>query len=194
MVRVQSGGGVLCIATLQLVVGLCLLGIYEGYKQKYWRDVYVSFDNNQQPSPFQSYIERAAFRSTPLDFMFYLAIINNVFSVFGVVGVLSQQGTMVMAFFAYNALQMVVAFHYFVDVCTDIGKSKTNKGNKLVNLTGIEQSAASFLFFNFFLSICATIFAVKAMEEIKSRQRDNFNRLTVLNSDTLQFQPDGRGV
>ncbi len=28
----QSGGGVLCIASLQVVVGLCLLGIYEGYK------------------------------------------------------------------------------------------------------------------------------------------------------------------
>lgn len=28
----KSGGGVLCIALLQLVVGMCLLGIYEGYK------------------------------------------------------------------------------------------------------------------------------------------------------------------
>ena len=28
----KSGGGVLCISALQLVVGLILLGIYEGYK------------------------------------------------------------------------------------------------------------------------------------------------------------------
>jgi len=31
-VRMRSGGGVLCIAALQLLVGLCLLGLYEGYK------------------------------------------------------------------------------------------------------------------------------------------------------------------
>ena len=30
--NMKSGGGVLCIAALQLVVGLVLLGIYEGYK------------------------------------------------------------------------------------------------------------------------------------------------------------------
>ena len=30
--NMKSGGGVLCIAALQLVVGLILLGIYEGYK------------------------------------------------------------------------------------------------------------------------------------------------------------------
>lgn len=28
----RSGGGVLCVSTLQLVVGLILLGIYEAYK------------------------------------------------------------------------------------------------------------------------------------------------------------------
>lgn len=30
----KSGGGVLCISILQLIVGLVLLGIYEGYKVK----------------------------------------------------------------------------------------------------------------------------------------------------------------
>ena len=30
--NMKSGGGVLCIAALQLAVGLILLGIYEGYK------------------------------------------------------------------------------------------------------------------------------------------------------------------
>lgn len=28
----KSGGGVLCISSLQLIVGLVLLGVYEGYK------------------------------------------------------------------------------------------------------------------------------------------------------------------
>lgn len=30
--NMKSGGGVLCVAALQLIVGLVLLGIYEGYK------------------------------------------------------------------------------------------------------------------------------------------------------------------
>ena len=30
--NMKSGGGVLCISVLQLIVGLVLLGIYEGYK------------------------------------------------------------------------------------------------------------------------------------------------------------------
>ena len=30
--NMKSGGGVLCISILQLIVGLVLLGIYEGYK------------------------------------------------------------------------------------------------------------------------------------------------------------------
>lgn len=30
--RVSSGGGVLIVAALQLLVGLALLGIYEGFK------------------------------------------------------------------------------------------------------------------------------------------------------------------
>ena len=32
--NMKSGGGVLCISSLQLIVGLVLLGIYEGYKVK----------------------------------------------------------------------------------------------------------------------------------------------------------------
>ena len=30
--NMKSGGGVLCVSALQLIVGLVLLGIYEGYK------------------------------------------------------------------------------------------------------------------------------------------------------------------
>ena len=55
-----------------------------------------------------------------MDFLFWLAIINNIFSIFGFTGVLNQQKELVTGFFAYNA-QIIVAFHYFVDVCADVG-------------------------------------------------------------------------
>lgn len=56
-----------------------------------------------------------------MDFIFWLAIINNVFSIFGFTGVLNHQKELVTGFFAYNAVQMIVSFHYFVDVCADVG-------------------------------------------------------------------------
>ena len=56
-----------------------------------------------------------------MDFLFWLAIINNIFSIFGFTGVLNHQKELVTGFFAYNAVQMIVAFHYFVDVCADVG-------------------------------------------------------------------------
>lgn len=34
----RSGSGVLCIAASQLLVGLVLLGLYEGYKSYYYSD------------------------------------------------------------------------------------------------------------------------------------------------------------
>ena len=55
-----------------------------------------------------------------MDFVFWLAIINNIFSIFGFTGVMNQQKELVTGFFAYNAVQMIVSFHYFVDVCADV--------------------------------------------------------------------------
>lgn len=49
--------------------------------------------------------------------------------------------------------------------------------------------AAVFIFFNFLLSIAATAFATKAIDEIKVKQREEYNRLSVL-SDTLQYEVD----
>ena len=46
--------------------------------------------------------------------IFYLAIVNNIFSICGLAGVLNAHRELVIAFFAFNATQMVVAFHYFV--------------------------------------------------------------------------------
>lgn len=55
-----------------------------------------------------------------MDFLFYLAVINNVFSIFGLAGVLHSQKELVTSFFAYNAIQVMVAFGFFVDVCVDV--------------------------------------------------------------------------
>ena len=43
----ESGGGVLCIAVSQLVVGLTLLGIYEGYKAYYY-NTYVDQESKEE--------------------------------------------------------------------------------------------------------------------------------------------------
>lgn len=43
-----------------------------------------------------------------LDFLFYLSMINNIFSIFGFAGVLNAQKELVTGFFAFNAVQMVV--------------------------------------------------------------------------------------
>jgi hypothetical protein len=59
--------------------------------------------------------------STPMDYVFYLSMASNVFSILGLAGVLNQQRELVMAFFTYSTVQMVVVFHYFVDICADVG-------------------------------------------------------------------------
>ncbi len=51
------------------------------------------------------------------------------------------------------------------------------------------QAAAALIFLNFLLSCAATFFAVRAVDEIKAKQREEYNRFTVL-SDTLQYEPD----
>uniref|UniRef100_A0A061R0V3 Uncharacterized protein n=1 Tax=Tetraselmis sp. GSL018 TaxID=582737 RepID=A0A061R0V3_9CHLO len=173
----RSGGGVLCIATLQLIVGICLLGIYEGYKAHYFKT---------DPNDTKEKLFITSVGQTPLDFLFYLSIVNNIFSVFGLAGVLNAQKELVIGFFAYNAVIMVVDFHYFWDLYTDV--SIRYKGEPK-GLTPYEQAMCAFVFFNFFLSICAIFFAVKALEEIKTKSREEFNRLAVL-SDNLQYEPD----
>ena len=52
-------------------------------------------------------------------FTFYLAIINNIFSICGLAGVLNAHRELVIAFFAFNAAQMVFSFHFFVDMVAD---------------------------------------------------------------------------
>ncbi|KAK9838850.1 hypothetical protein WJX74_004555 [Apatococcus lobatus] len=175
---IRSGGGVLCISTLQFMTGLILLGIYEGFRAHAVKDSKAEDDASRLASVL-------TYRKT-LDFLFYLSMINNIFSIFGFAGVLNAQKELVTGFFAFNAVQMVVAFHYFVDVVTD---TTIRYKNEPTSLTSYEQSAAAFLFFNFILSVAATVFALQAIDEIKTKQREDFNRLSVL-SDTLQFEND----
>ena len=61
-----------------------------------------------------------SFRS-PLDYVFYLSTVNNIAAIFGFAGVLTAQRELVMAFFAWNAVQMVLVFYLFVDVIADVG-------------------------------------------------------------------------
>jgi Ca2+/H+ antiporter len=51
------------------------------------------------------------------------------------------------------------------------------------------QAAAAFVFFNFLLSMAAVFFAVRAVEEVKAKQREEYGRMAVL-SDNLQFESD----
>lgn len=75
---------------------------------------------------------------TPMDGVFYISMLSNVFSVLGLAGVLNQQKELVMAFFTYSAVQMVAVFHFFVDVCADV--SVRFPGQK--SLGSYEQAAA----------------------------------------------------
>jgi hypothetical protein len=75
---------------------------------------------------------------TPMDYVFYLSIASNVFSILGLAGVLHQQKDLLTAFFTYSAVQMVVVFHYFVDICADVSIRFPNQ----VALGSYEQAAA----------------------------------------------------
>ena len=46
------------------------------------------------------------------------------------------QRELIIGFFAYNAAQMVISFHYFVDLCTDTGIKFRGEPSKL---TAYEQ-------------------------------------------------------
>ncbi|EFJ44912.1 hypothetical protein VOLCADRAFT_94677 [Volvox carteri f. nagariensis] len=190
MWKMRSGSGVLCISAAQLVVGLCLLGVYEGYKAYYF-DKFIA-EEKKDLSDTASVATRVAGYESPLDFRspmgfsYYLSIANNMFAIFGLAGVVNAQRELIIAFFAYNAAQMVISFHAFVDLCTDAGIKYDGEPAKL---TSFERAAATFIFFSFLLSLLATVFALKAMDEVKSKQREEFNRMAVL-SDTLAYEPD----
>ncbi|GFR48238.1 hypothetical protein Agub_g10100 [Astrephomene gubernaculifera] len=179
----RSGSGVLCISACQLVVGLCLLGVYEGYKAYYYDN--LTDESASVSSRVATYESPLDFRS-PMGFSYYLSIANNMFAIFGLAGVINAQRELIIAFFSYNAAQMVIAFHAFVDLCTDVGIRYAGEPAKL---TSFERASATFIFFCFLLSLLATVFAVKAIDEVKTKQREELTRMAVL-SDTLQYEVD----
>ncbi len=124
----KSGGGVLCVSVLQLVVGLALLGIYEAYKVSVHRSDRRALDappprhprpltSSANAIPTASHTWRTpSFRalqkqffegktdkgttvltttSTPMDLVFFLSILNNIFAFFGLAGVINSQKELV---------------------------------------------------------------------------------------------------
>lgn len=56
--------------------------------------------------------------STPLDYIFYLSILLNIFAIAGLFGSINEIKELVMIFFAWNAVQLIVTFSFFVDTAT----------------------------------------------------------------------------
>mmetsp|Transcript_16491 Transcript_16491/g.28273 ORF Transcript_16491/g.28273 Transcript_16491/m.28273 type:complete len:185 (-) Transcript_16491:349-903(-) len=182
----KSGGGVLVISAAQLVVGMVLLGLYEGYKAWYFTHFLIESEDDKVDSRVQSYESPLDFRS-PMGFIFYLSIFNNIFAIMGLFGVLQAQRELIIGFFGYNAASLVVSFHFFVDLVTDVRVKYRGEPSRL---TSYEQAAAAFIFINFLLSAAATLYAVKAVDEIKTKQREDYNRITVLSTEGLQYEAD----
>ena len=63
-------------------------------------------------------------RPSPQGFTFWLSLVNNVFAICGLAGVLNAHRELVIAFFAFNATQMVALFHFFVDLLADARESQ----------------------------------------------------------------------
>lgn len=121
---------------------------------------------------------------TPLDFLFWTSSLNNVAAFFGLAGILGNQRELVIFFFTYNAAQLVLTLNYFIDVLFDL--TVRYAGADAAGLNGYERAAAAFLFCNFLLSIGATYFAVKAVQEIKQKQREEYRSISVV-PDSLAF-------
>lgn len=160
-----------------------------GYKAYYY-DKFMEVEDARADKP--GVATRVAPFESPLDFrssmgfIFYLSIFNNMFAIFGLAGVINAQRELIIAFFSYNAAQMVISFHTFVDLCTDVGIKYAGEPPKL---SAFERASATLVFFCFALSLLATVFAVKAIDEVKNKQREEFTRMAVL-SDTLQYEAD----
>ena len=170
----KSGGGVLLVSALQLIVGLVILFIYEGYKGQYLSHSgsspppsAVPTENGNETSI--TIYERGGglMATTPMDGIFVYSMVINVFALCGLAGMLSQNKHLVLGFFAYNAVNLVVSFHVFVDVCTTIGVRNSATKDSAPYAKGV----AAFLFFNFCLSCVACVFAVKAVDEIREKNK-----------------------
>ena len=79
-------------------------------------------------------------------------------------------------------MQIVISFHMFVDVCVDTTIKFPRESG--IN-SGYEKAAAVFVFFNFLLSVGATVFAVQAVSEMREKTREEYNKITTVLDDAL---------
>ncbi|PRW58673.1 flavin reductase [Chlorella sorokiniana] len=168
-----------------LLVGLTLLGIYEGFKTHYFNSS-IKADVPDEASK-QLAAERVLFFRTPLDFLFWYCTLTCICALFGLAGIFSAQPTLVTLFFGYNLCQTVLSFNLFVDVLADKGIRYVSEA---ADVTGYEKGAAALLFINFALSLASGYFTLQAVTEIKQKQRETqYHEMAAL-SDNLQFEPD----
>jgi len=82
----------------------------------------------------------------------------------------------------------VAGAHWFVDILVD---TTVRFGGEPPGLTGYEKATAVFLLLQVALAACATALAMRAVDEIKAKNREEYSRLTTTTlNDTLQFEPD----
>lgn len=200
-----SGGAVLLLAFLQLCLGIVLLGLFEGYKVyriRYFDALLDQYEvaqqaaiaagkqppQQQQWDPNVLRAQSAISNRSPMGVVWWVSIINNIFAICGLAGVVNAQRDLVVAFFGWSAIQMVAGAHFFVDMLVD---TTVRYGGEPPGLTGYEKATAFFLLLMVLLAFAATALAMRAIDEIKLKQREEYTRLTTLNlGDTLQFEPD----
>ena len=77
----------------------------------------------------------------------------------------------------------MLTLNFFVDVLVDVSIRFPGADP---GLNRHESAAAAVLFANLLLSAGATLFAVKAVREIRQKQREEYSRISVL-PDSLAF-------
>lgn len=183
----KSGGGVLLVATAQLIVGISLLGVFEGFKTHYFNSSLAAVSLPAGAAE-QIVATRAIFFRTPLDYLFWFASLSSICALFGLAGIFTAQPTLVTVFFAYNLVQSVLSFNFFVDVVAD---QSIRLVGEAAGVTGYEKAAAALLFISFVLSLASGYFTTRAAAEIKQKQREVYQEVHSMQlADTLQFEPD----
>ncbi|KAI8463133.1 MAG: hypothetical protein J3K34DRAFT_475495 [Monoraphidium minutum] len=198
-----SGGVVLLVAFCQLCIGIVLLGLFEGYKVyriRYFDNLLDEYEaaaakaraegkgSPEQWDPNVLRAQAAISNRSPMGIVWWIAIANNIFAICGLAGVINAQRDLVVAFFGWSAIQMVAGAHFLVDMIVD---TTVRYGGEPPGLTGYEKATAFFFMLAVILAVAATAMAMRAIDEIKVKQREEYTRLTTLNlGDTLQFEPD----
>eukprot|EP00891_Asterochloris_glomerata_P003795 jgi/Astpho2/3795/Aster-x1172 len=155
----KSGGGVLLVGLLQLCIGLVLLGTYEGFKASVCDASGTCLNHGSK----RLYMVAEAKRTK-------------------IVPAAAGSGL------AFNTLTPV----FLLSIINNVPLAFVTQSKRRQSDEGIrpyEKAAASFIFFSFCLHLLAVFFALKAIEELKLKSREEYSKVGVL-SDTLQFELD----